>query len=135
MKKKKSAERSIDLLYIPAIVLMIIFIIYPLISGVQISFTNWNGYSQTSKFVGLSNYSRMFTDKKFYRALINTIIYGVGSTAIQTIVGLLYALLLEKPFHGRTLARVIIYLPVMIASLIMGLYLLLHCSVQPRRLE
>lgn len=56
----------------------------------------------------------------FYTALKNTVIYGVGSTTLQTIIGISYALLLQKRFPGQTLARVIIYLPAMIASLIMG---------------
>lgn len=118
--KKKKAEHLINLLYIPAIILLILFVIYPLISGIQISFTNWNGYSAKYSYVGFENYKKMFTDKMFYTALKNTLIYGVGSTVIQTILGLAYALLLQKKFPGRTLARVIIYLPAMIASLIMG---------------
>jgi len=95
-------------------------VVYPLIYGVQLSLTNWNGYSPTYKYVGLANYQKMIHDKMFYTALKNTLIYGFGSTALQTILGILYALLLQKKFPGQTLARVIIYLPAMIASLIMG---------------
>ena len=111
---------SIDLLYLPALILLAMFVVYPMLSGVQISFTNWNGYSAKYKYVGLANYVRMFQDKMLYTALKNTVIYGVGSTTLQTVIGVLYALLLQKKFHGQTLARVIIYLPAMIASLIMG---------------
>lgn len=118
--KRKNAENLVNLLYMPAVILILIFIVYPLISGIQISFTNWNGYSAKYSFVGLANYKKMFTDKMFYTALTNTLIYGIGSTAIQTILGLAYALLLQKKFPGQTLARVVIYLPAMIASLIMG---------------
>lgn len=117
MKKKNI---PIDLLYIPALILLVVFVVYPLIYGVQLSLTNWNGYSPTYKYVGLANYQKMIHDKMFYTALKNTLIYGFGSTALQTILGILYALLLQKKFPGQTLARVIIYLPAMIASLIMG---------------
>ena len=115
MKQKRKGSIPIDILYLPALVLLTVFVIYPLISGVQISFTNWNGYSSKYKYVGLANYVKMFHDKMFYTALKNTFIYGV-----QTIVGVAYALLLQKRFHGQTLTRVIVYLPAMIASLIMG---------------
>ena len=118
--KRKNAENLVNLLYMPAVILILIFVVYPLISGIQISFTNWNGYSAKYSFVGLANYKKMFTDKMFYTALTNTLIYGIGSTAIQTILGLAYALLLQKKFPGQTLARVVIYLPAMIASLMMG---------------
>jgi raffinose/stachyose/melibiose transport system permease protein len=118
MKRKK--ELSIDILYLPALLLMILFVVYPLLSGINISLTNWNGYSAKYKYVGLSNYIRLFQDKMFYTALKNTVIYGVGSTAIQTVLGIAYALLLQKEFRGQTLTRVVVYLPAMVASLIMG---------------
>lgn len=118
MRKRK--DIPIDLLYLPALVLLAAFVLYPLISGIQISFTNWNGYSPRFKYVGLANYKKMFHDKMFYTALKNTLIYGIGSTTLQTVIGISYALLLQKKFHGQTLARVVIYLPAMIASLIMG---------------
>lgn len=120
MKQKSRKGISIDILYLPAVILLTVFVVYPLLSGVQISFTNWNGYSSTYKYIGFANYKKMFHDKMFYTALKNTVIYGVGSTTLQTVIGISYALLLQKKFPGQTLARVIIYLPAMIASLIMG---------------
>lgn len=118
MKRRK--DRSIDILYLPALVLLVIFVMYPLLSGLHISFTNWNGYSARYKYVGFANYAKLANDKMFFTALKNTLIYGVGSTSIQTVVGITYALLLQKKFRGQTLTRVIVYLPAMIASLIMG---------------
>jgi raffinose/stachyose/melibiose transport system permease protein len=120
MKQKSRKGIPIDILYLPAVILLTVFVVYPLLSGVQISFTNWNGYSSTYKYIGFANYKKMFHDKMFYTALKNTVIYGVGRTTLQTSIGISYALLLQKKFPGQTLARVIIYLPAMIASLIMG---------------
>lgn len=109
-----------NLFYIPAIILFIIFIIYPLCKGIFLSFTNWNGYSQTYKMVGIDNYVRMLSDANVHRAFINTIIYGAGSTLIQNVLGLALALLLNQKFKGRAFTRTLVYLPVMIAPLIMG---------------
>jgi raffinose/stachyose/melibiose transport system permease protein len=116
----KKRDIYINFIYLHALFFVVVFVIYPLVSGLQISFTNWNGYSQRYRYVGLANYAKMFKDPMFFTALKNTLIYGVGSTAIQTVVGVLYALLLQKKFAGQKAARVIIYLPAMIASLIMG---------------
>jgi raffinose/stachyose/melibiose transport system permease protein len=116
----KKRERIMNLFYIPAVILFAIFVIYPLCKGISLSFTNWNGYSQTYKSVGLSNYTRMLTDKNVIRAFINTLIYGVGSTLLQNVLGLAFALLLNQKFRGRSATRTLIYLPVMIAPLIMG---------------
>lgn len=109
-----------NLFYVPAIILFVIFVIYPLMKGVYLSFTNWNGYSQTYKMVGLDNYVRMLGDQNVHRAFINTIIYGVGSTVLQNVIGLGLAILLNQKFRGRAFTRTLVYLPVMIAPLIMG---------------
>ena len=105
---------------LPAVALMIVFVIYPLIQGVHISLTNWNGYSQTYKYVGLQNYRKLFTDVMFHTSFRNTLVYGFGSALIQTGLGLLYALLLQDRFCGRTFARTVIYIPVMVSQLIAG---------------
>ena len=116
----KKRARVMNLFYVPAIILFIIFVIYPLIKGVFLSFTNWNGYSQTYKMVGLNNYIRMLDDQNVHRAFLNTLIYGVGSTVLQNVLGLALALLLNQKFRGRAVTRTIVYLPVMLAPLIMG---------------
>lgn len=105
---------------IPAIVLFLLFVIIPFARGIFLSFTNWNGYSKSYRIVGFSNFVRLFTDQNVRRALLNTLVYGVGSTLFQNIFGLAFALLLNKKFIGRDATRTIVYFPVMIASLLMG---------------
>ena len=107
-------------MYIPALLLFSIFIYYPLIQGLKFSFTNWNGYSAKYSFVGLENYRYMFTDARTYKVIINTLIYGLGSTLFQNILGLAYALLLNTNLKGRGIVRTIVYFPVIVAPLIMG---------------
>ena len=116
----KKRARTMNLFYVPALILFAVFVIYPFGKGIYLSFTNWNGYSQTYKMVGLSNYERMLTDQNVHRAFINTIIYGVGSTLLQNVLGLTLALLLNQKFRGKAVIRTLVYLPVMIAPLIMG---------------
>lgn len=110
----------INLFYVPALVLFALFVIYPFFKGVYLSFTNWNGYSRSFKMIGLKNYVNLFKDKNVHRAFANTLVYGVGSTVIQNALGVLLAVFLNKKFRGRSLVRTVIYLPVMIAPLIMG---------------
>lgn len=117
MKKRLD---TINLFYVPALILFALFVIYPFFKGVYLSFTNWNGYSRSFKMIGLKNYVNLFKDKNVHRAFANTLVYGVGSTVIQNVLGVLLAVFLNKKFHGRSLVRTVIYLPVMIAPLIMG---------------
>jgi len=112
--------KRINFFYIHVSVLFGVFVIYPFIDGIRMSFTNWNGFLPTYSYMGFSNYTRMVNDQWFFNVLKNTIIYGFGSTIIQQIVGLSLALFLDSKFRARGIVRTISYLPVMIAPLIMG---------------
>lgn len=109
---------SVNLFYAPAIIMLALFSLYPLISGIGISLTSWDGFNPEKIFVGLSNYATMLRDANFRMTLINTFIYGIGSTIIQQILGLGLALLLNSRIRGRNLMRAIIYLPALVSALI-----------------
>lgn len=113
-------NKTINLFYVPALVLFAFFVVYPFFKGIYLSLTNWNGYSHTFKMVGLSNYRNLLADKNVGIAFGNTLVYGVGSTIVQNVLGILFAVFLNRKFRGRSLVRTVIYLPVMISPLIMG---------------
>lgn len=112
--------KSINLLYLPAIALLAVFTLYPLFNGIALSFTNWNGYSAERSNVGFDNYLRLFGDETFRLVLVNTFIYGIGSTVIQQVLGLGLALALDRKMRGRNIARAIVYLPVLVSPVVMG---------------
>jgi raffinose/stachyose/melibiose transport system permease protein len=120
LKKFFDSPAALNLMYIPALLLFSVFIYYPLVQGVKFSFTNWNGYSPHYSVVGLENYRYMFTDTRTYKVIINTLIYGLGSTLFQNVLGLAYAMLLNTNLKGRGIVRTIVYFPVIVAPLIMG---------------
>ena len=109
-----------NVFYSPALLLILFFVLWPLIEAFRISFTQWNGYSQDYKYIGLKNYLKLFKDSNFLIAFRNTIIYGFGSTLLQNLLGLAYAVFLNSRFKGHSVVRTFIYMPVMISSLIMG---------------
>jgi raffinose/stachyose/melibiose transport system permease protein len=106
--------------YVPALLLMMLFVAYPFFEAVRLSFTKWNGYSQNQIFVGFDNYLKLLHDDNFHQSLKNTIVYGFGSAILQNILGLSFAIFLNSRFRGHNIVRTIIYLPVMISGLIMG---------------
>ena len=114
------AARRINLFYLPAILLFLGFTIYPLVNGFIFSLSNWNGYSPSRSFIGLGNYFRLASDPVFHNSLLNTFIYGFGSTILQQILGLSLALALDRAIRGRNVARAIIYLPVLVSPVVMG---------------
>lgn len=113
-------KRIMNIMYIPALVLFLVFTIYPLCSGFQLSLLEWDGYSAEKAFVGIKNYLAIFDDEYFVPVLINTLIFGVGCTLLQQVLGLFLAVILNQKFHGCNLARTIIYLPVLVSPVIMG---------------
>jgi raffinose/stachyose/melibiose transport system permease protein len=120
VRKKLNLTFFINFMYLPAFLLFCVFIFYPFYKGIAISLTNWDGYSQTSSWVGLENYKRMFNDPNIGTVVKNTLIYGLGSTFFQNLIGLGYALLLNQSIKTRGITRTIVYLPVIISPLIMG---------------
>lgn len=120
LKKIWNSPAWLNLLYVPALLLFGLFILYPFIKGVQYSFTNWDGYSQTYRWIGLNNYQRMLSDPDVARVIKNTFIYGLGSALFQNIIGLAYALFLNQRIRMKAVTRTIVYLPAIISPLIMG---------------
>lgn len=117
MSKRK---RSLNYFYIPAVAIMVAFIAYPLGNAIYMSFFKWNGYSSTMTFNGFANYISMFKDTVFLSSVKNTLIYGIGSTVFQQIIGLSMAVFLNSRFKGRNVLRTVIYMPAMISGIIMG---------------
>lgn len=113
-------KKLMNLFYLPAVLLFCVFVVYPFLEGIRISFTNWTGYLPDFKYVGFYNYKKFFQDPYIKTIFLNTIIYGFGSTLFQNILGLAFALFLNAKFRGRTVVRTAVYLSVMIAPLIMG---------------
>lgn len=115
-RKKKDLTQWMSL---PALLLYCLFFVYPLLKGVGMSLTDWDGMGE-AHFIGLANFARFFQDPRAMGDIRTTLIFALGSALLLNLVGLGYALLMEKPFPGRSLARVMIYLPSIISPLIMG---------------
>ena len=113
---------SVNLMYVPALTIFAILLVWPVLQGAYLSTTSWDGYSPTLSSAGWSNYTRLVSDPNFLVAVRNTFIYGVGSTILQQIVGLFLAVLLERSGKISNSVRAIIYLPVLISPVVMGTF-------------
>jgi len=122
-RKRRSGRRgaSMNLMYLPAVALLGLFVFVPLVQGVELAFSNWNGYSPDKTFVGFANFAQLFTDTTFHTALLNTLLFGFGCTALQQILGFGLALVLDGTGKARSVARSAIYLPVLVSPVVMGM--------------
>ncbi len=106
-------QRSAWLLSLPAIALMILFLIGPILSVIALSFTNWQLGMTNINWVGLDNYREMIGDSTFWKAFNNTLMYVGIVLPVSVIGGLLVALLVETRMAGKALYRTLFFLPVM----------------------
>ena len=111
--------RSAALLIAPATVLFAVFVIYPLIRGVELSFTDAIG-PRGGNFVGLRNYTQALHDPTVLRALENTLIYTVVVVGIQNALALFVAFWLFKLKRVRNFCRGGMLLPAMMAFVAVG---------------
>ena len=91
------------------------------------SLTDWSGYGQ-ARFVGFTNFVNFFHDPRALSDIRTTVLFALGSAPLLNVVGLIYALLMNSKFRGKSFARACIYMPAIISPLIMGYiwYLLLQ---------
>ena len=115
---------------LPAFILFCIFFIYPLFQSIGLSLTDWNGFSKPT-FIGIRNFITFFNDSRALNDIKVTVLFALGSAPLLNIFGLVYALLLDKEFKGKTVVRAIVYLPAVISPLIMGY--LWYFILQPQR--
>jgi multiple sugar transport system permease protein len=109
-----SAQRGAGFWFtLPAIVLLTIFIVYPLLSTVQMSVTDAGG-----SFVGLENYSEIATAPRTARATANTIFYVGFSVVFQLLLGTAAGILLNEPFRGQGVVRALTLIPWVIPGIV-----------------
>ncbi len=113
LRKRLRRYAPIYLLILPGYALFLMWTIYPLLDAFVMSFFDWNpNPSATSPFIGLSNYTRAFSDPVFYQAFGNVFAYTAVTVVGQLVFGLAVALLLNRKLAARGLFRAIYYVPV-----------------------
>ncbi len=106
-----------------ALTLYLVFVVLPGFMGIAYSFTDWNSYSTEVNFVGLDNFRTILSSEEGYLDYINnTLFFTFYTIILKTIFGLALALLLNYGVRRLThLYRVIIYLPVVLPTIVVGL--------------
>ncbi|EEJ54226.1 ABC transporter, permease protein [Mobiluncus mulieris ATCC 35243] len=101
---------------IPALVILGIFVFYPIVAAAYMSLTSWDGFNPEMPFVGLDNYLNLAKNPEFWNSLTVTVIYAAGVSVLSVLTGLVFAILLDAPIRGRGLYRTIYFLPVVTSS-------------------
>lgn len=117
----RSQGRMALLLLLPSAVIVFGIILYPIIRTTIISFFEVNSaVPVTTPFVGLRNYSNILSNHDFYSTIGRTLYFTVGSTALELVLGMGLALLLNAPVKFRWLFRAIVVLPWALPTVVNG---------------
>jgi len=109
---------------LPAVVIYLLFMGYPLYRTFFLSITNWSGFGEV-KIIGFKNYQSLIKDNTFILALKNTVYFAVFSSVLSVILGLITAwfIMYMRRIEGQVF-RTILFAPSMIAPTITGLLFL-----------
>lgn len=100
---------------LPSLVIMALFMFYPLIRAAWLSLTNYSFFG-TSQFIGLGNYTKLVHDAQFWNDLGNTAYYAAVTTPVSIVLALGLALLLNRRgLPGRGILRAAIFLPAVVS--------------------
>lgn len=118
MSKAERREHSWGLLFVaPPFIGFLIFMAFPIVFAFIASLTKWNGMNNMmDNFIGLENYAKLLTDAKFWKVLLNTVIYMIG-IPVGMILGLVIAVGMNRKIRGIKVLRTLYYIPV-ISSLV-----------------
>jgi len=103
------------LFILPTITGLIILNIIPIFQTIYQSFFKTGDFGKGNKFVGFSNYIKVFSDSEVWQALLNTFKYAIVEVPFSIAISLVIAVLLNRKMKGRSLYRTIIFLPMVAA--------------------
>lgn len=122
-KSKKNREQNIThlLFVLPSLTLYTVFSIFPILLGVYYSFTDWDGIKKSYNFIGLKNYIKMFSDKRFLHSVSFNVRYTIFLVIGVTVLSIILGLLLNQNVKGKSFFRSAYFFPAVISALTGGL--------------
>ena len=113
MKLSSNSRENLSgwLFVLPALAVLGVFWIWPVLDSVYLSFTNWDMVAPTYKMVGLKNYTSLINSSAFQQSLKNTFVFAVGVTIPTLLLGFLIALVMNRATFGVGVYRTIMFAP------------------------
>ena len=107
---------------LPGLILAYVFVLYPMLFNIRISFSNYQIVQRSMSWVGLDNYIALFTERgdRLGLAIRNNFLYALFTTPFILLFGLIFAVVINNLRHGRVFFRTCFYLPVITSWVIVG---------------
>ena len=114
--RAKSTAFAATVFLLPALLLIVIFMIYPVIDTFVTSTYKWNGISADKIFVGFDNWKTLFKDTNFWNSFIHNVIVMIFSILLQIPIGLLLATFLDAGGRKFNFFKIVWFLPYLMSS-------------------
>ncbi|MCI6005587.1 MAG: sugar ABC transporter permease [Blautia sp.] len=119
--KTKVKHQAIDFLFIaPALLMFIVMVVIPFIKGIRYSFTDWDGFSEVYKYIGLHNYKNILNDPSIRQPIFNSVYFTVVTVVLDNVLALGIALLLKKGSRSNKIFRTFMFMPFIISLVLTG---------------
>lgn len=119
MKITKKSKLTIILFVLPALIIYLMWVIYPIISAIWMSFLK-SDTLHTSHFAGLENYVSVFKSTLFWKSLRISIIFIIFTTLLQVVLGFLYGYLVYLQPKGYRIYKILLFIPNVLPSVASG---------------
>ena len=119
-KRHHSTIMAATIFITPALLLMAVFIVYPIFDTFRISLFEWNGIAAKKTFIGLENWKTLFSDTRFWFSFRNNVIIMILSIMIQIPIGFLLATFLDAGGRKFNLFKIVWFLPLLMSSVAIG---------------
>ncbi|MBQ6695758.1 MAG: sugar ABC transporter permease [Lachnospiraceae bacterium] len=116
---QKTMKKYFPLFVLPTLVAFLVAFVVPFVMGLYLSFCEFTTVTNAT-FVGLSNYSKAFSNPDFLNALLFTVLFAVVAIVTINVFGFLLALMLTQKLPGRNLFRTVFFMPNLIGGIVLG---------------
>lgn len=120
IRRQRATNKAAAIFLAPVVLVLIVYIFYPIINTFQISTLDWNGISADSKFIGLDNWVTLLQDEAFWTAFLNNVKVMILSILIQIPLGLAMATFVEFAGKKATLFKILWFIPQLMSSVAVG---------------
>lgn len=116
-------ERNLQYIFpLPAIIFVILLMIFPVAYTLFISFTDWSLTSgRPMRFAAFGSYLSVLKDPRFHASVWRTFAFTFGAVAVEAVLGTIVALILNREFIGKGLLKFILLLPLVVTPVAIGI--------------
>ena len=108
------------LLLLPALIIVSIFVLYPLLNNILMSFQNAKLIKVTSHYIGFSNYIQILSNPTIWESILRSFIWTISNIFLMSILGIITALLFMKDFIGKNILKAVILIPWVLPQVVTG---------------